>query len=379
MSSSINISVGPRLNERVALQVAADLAQVDPDSGDVINIDFGKTTHFEPFGMLFAGSAVRRLQHRAKAVSATTIITPSEQAAEGIAGHMGFWHSVGLPLGREVGSPAGRSSYLPITRLDVRDLYQKSGGTDPRGAGTVEAEAARLARILAMPYSEPLCEALTYSFRELIRNVLEHAMTAGIWLAGMSWPKRDYVQIAILDEGRGVRHSLADNPEFRFDTDAQAIREALKPGVTRNKGRVRSRAELERWADEGHVLPLSTFDNAGYGLYMLSQFCREAGQFLITSGSSYLAFVASAELPGSTLHRGTALRLVVEPTKVATAFDQLFEQLDSGRGAARKSLFSASTLRRLGLGTPEESSDSPERPGGEPSGSLDELEKLFAD
>ena len=145
-----------------------------------------------------------------------------------------------------------------------------------------------------------------------------------------------------------MRASLGDNPEFRFQTDAEAIIESLKPGVTRNKGRATSRAQIERWEDARHVLPLSLFENTGYGLYMISTFCREAGQFLLASGSSYHAFVASAEVSGSTLHRGTALRLVIEPTKVGGAFERLFETIEQ-RGVSPKPLLSASKLRKLGL------------------------------
>jgi len=339
--------IGKRLNESTVLQSAADLAQIEMEPGGELVLDFSQTSHFEPFGMLYMGSAVRRLQHRV-ALAGGRVTVPAEGLGYGgFAGHMGFWQSIGSPLGRPINSPAGSESYLPITRLDIGAMFQESGG-DPRGSGLVESEAARLARILCNPFSEVLHEALTYSLRELIRNVIEHAMSASIWIAGQTWPKRDYVQIAILDEGRGVRASLSDNPEFRFQTDAEAIVESLKPGVTRNKGRVRTPAEIERWEDARHILPLSVFENTGYGLYMISTFCREAGQFLIASGSSYHAYVTSAELSGSTLHRGTALRLVIEPTKVGGAFERLFESVEQ-KGVTFKPLLSASKLRKLGL------------------------------
>jgi hypothetical protein len=342
------IEIGARLNELTALQWAADLAQLDLDPSRRAILDFSRTSHFEPFGMLFLGSAIRRLQSRARLAGAEVVVRPSD-ADGGFAGHMGFWNSVGLTHGRHVNAPAGKETYLPLTRIDIADLYRQAGGGDPRGAGVVNQEAARLAKVLANPYGEPLFEAITYALRELFRNVLEHAMSESLWVAGMSWPKRDYVQVAIVDEGRGIRHSLADHSEFRFATDAEAIRESLKAGVTRNKGRQLSRAQSERWQDEGHILPLGMFDNTGYGLYMISTFCREAGQFLIASGSSYLAFVSSAEVSGSSLHRGTALRLVLEPTKVGSAFDRLFEVVQSRGIAGPKPLLSASKLRKLGL------------------------------
>jgi hypothetical protein len=343
------IEVGARLNETTALQIAADLAQYDLNPGERLVLDFTSTSHFEPFGMLFLGSAIRRAQHRAQIAGASLVISTASNAGDGIAGHMGFWHSLGLPMGREVNASAAKESYLPITSLEIADLYRQAGGRDPRGAGVIEEEARRLGVILAQPFSEALLEAITYALRELIRNVLEHASTPRIWLAGMSWPKRDLVQVAILDEGRGIRSSLADDPDLRFPTDAEAVREALRAGVTRNAKRARSREEIERWQDERHLLPLSVFDNTGYGLFMISTFCREAGQFLIASGSSYLKLIANAEVSGASLHRGTALRLVLEPTKVGTAFDRLFESMNIRSSAGNKPLLSASTLRRLGL------------------------------
>ncbi len=53
--------VGKRLNETTALQMASDLAQLNPALETNIVIDFTQTQHFEPFAMLFVASAVRRL------------------------------------------------------------------------------------------------------------------------------------------------------------------------------------------------------------------------------------------------------------------------------------------------------------------------------
>lgn len=345
MSDSI-LQVPIRLNEQTALQLAADIALIPTDSNALL--DFSATQHFEPFAMLLVGSAVRRAQRLFRATGRQFSIPTSSIDSEGFAGHMGFWQSMDLDIGRSVSAESGKASNVPITRIDIGEMYRDAGGTDPRGSGVLEARAAALARILSNPYSPVLHEALTYALRELFRNVLEHAMTPEIWVCGMSWPKRDYVQVAILDEGRGVRSSLRDNAEFVFATDQEAIAKALEPGVTRNKGKSQTMAAVERWADEGHELPLSFFENAGYGLYMLSRLCREAGQFLIASTSSYLGYISSASVVGSTFHQGTALRLVLQPSKVSSAFETLFEDIQAG-SAGRRPMLSASTLRRLGM------------------------------
>jgi hypothetical protein len=263
---------------------------------------------------------------------------------------MGFWHSVGEAVGRPVNSPAGRESNLPITCIEVAELYQEAGGRDPQGAMIVEKRAGNLATILAGPeQNTALIEALTYALRELIRNVIEHAMTPQIWLAGMTWPGRGYIQIAVLDEGRGIRSSLATHPDYRFETDIEALRESLRAGVTRNKGRKSTSFQIERWADEGHLLPLTVFENTGYGLYMISTFCQAAGQFLIASGSSSLKFFTSADVPGSTLHKGTAISMVVEPARLQDAFNELFTRSGNSGTSATSRMLSASKLRKLGL------------------------------
>lgn len=342
------IQIDARLNETTALQLAADLNLLDLQ--DDVLLDFSATTHFEPFGMLLVSSAVRRLRRRAEGSGRAVDINPSGIDAEGLGAHMGFWQSMGLQIGRAVGAPATKSTYLPITRIGVDELYKASGGGDPVAGGVVEQRAAALAAILVQPSSPQLLEALTYALRELIRNVLDHAMTPAIWLAGMSWPKRNYVQVAVLDEGRGIRQSLATNPSFRFASDAEAIAAALQPGVSRNLGRAPGRQQRERYEEQRNPLPQEILANAGYGLHMISSFCREAGQFLLASGNAALAFIGSGQINSATGHHGTALRLVLHPSDVPAAWESLFEGNLAKGSAARKPLLSASTLRRLGLG-----------------------------
>ena len=341
------IQVEQRLNESTALQLAADLNLVDL-RGDV-DLDFSATAHFEPFGMLLASSAVNRLKRRAEAAGFRVSVSPTGVDADGIAAHMGFWRSMGLDIGRDVGASASKSTYVPMTRIGVDELFRESGGSDPLASGVVEKRARQLAEVLAKQQAPAVLEALTYALRELIRNVMEHAMTPALWIAGMSWPKRDYVQIAVLDEGRGIRASLATNERYRFADDLSAIRGALQPGVSRNAGREITPEKLDRWHDQRHALPAAMFANSGFGLYMISTLCREAGQFMLASGSVALAYVGSAELVTATGHAGTALRIVLHPGDVPDAWDRLFSGETLRGSNAPQPMISASKMKRLGL------------------------------
>lgn len=340
---SQTIQVGERLNESEAMQLASDL-QLSETERTVL--DFSRTQHFEPFGMLLCIAAANRLRRRLENAGTQLVVEPTRIEAGGIAGHMGFWDALGLAVGRRVGS-AGTSGYLPITRLDVGELVRSAVGGDVLAIGEIERRASQLALVLAVEGVPQLTEALGYALRELIRNVVEHAMSPSIWVCGMSWRHRGYLQVAILDEGRGIRASLADNERYRFADDITARREALRPGVSRNAGRTMSPARVERIQEQRTGLPPDIFANSGFGLPMVSRLCRDAGQFLIASGSAALGIIGGAEIQSATAHRGTALRLVLHPADVPGAWERLF----SGEGfdLGTTPLLSASKLRRLGL------------------------------
>jgi hypothetical protein len=63
------IEVDERLNETTALQLAADLNLLDPL--EPVLLDFSRTCHFEPFGMLFVSARLNRLRRRAQAAGAS--------------------------------------------------------------------------------------------------------------------------------------------------------------------------------------------------------------------------------------------------------------------------------------------------------------------
>jgi len=89
--ATLTIRIDPRLNETTALQLAADIAQVDTVEDSGVELDFSNVTHFEPFAMLMTGSTVRRLRHRREQVGTKVKIGLPVDADTGIAGPMGFW------------------------------------------------------------------------------------------------------------------------------------------------------------------------------------------------------------------------------------------------------------------------------------------------
>jgi hypothetical protein len=76
------------------------------------------------------------------------------------------------------------------------------------------------------------------SLAVVCENVIDHARAPihGL-VAAQRYP--DGVELSIVDIGRGIPESLADNPEHRSLTDVEAVERSLRPGVS-------SRPELGR-------------------------------------------------------------------------------------------------------------------------------------
>lgn len=100
-----------------------------------------------------------------------------------------------------------------------------------------------------------------------------------IWYCAQYWPTFDLVELAIMDEGIGIKESLLSNSAYQnlIDTDEEALRYAVSPGISRTFGHGAVNLSNDEWA------------NSGYGLYMISHICAElGGSFIIASGESAL-------------------------------------------------------------------------------------------
>ena len=124
------------------------------------------------------------------------------------------------------------------------------------------------------------------------------------------------VQLAIFNEGIGVKESL--NKKYAFKTHSDAIKEAIQPGI--------SCADLDK---------NNTHDNSGYGLYVLSELGREFGWFEMSSGDCSFMLNNS----GSTLHtRPLQLGTFVGVDFTNTRFnmnEKLEEIIEGGQQLAR--------------------------------------------
>ena len=86
-----------------------------------------------------------------------------------------------------------------------------------------------------MQIPKDIVSALEWSIYEICDNVINHSESkGGGYIQVIAYPKQDTIAFTVADAGRGILNSLKEGiPSLR--TDAQAIGEAIKAGVTRNK------------------------------------------------------------------------------------------------------------------------------------------------
>ncbi|MDO8571107.1 MAG: hypothetical protein Q7R79_00320 [bacterium] len=108
-------------------------------------------------------------------------------------------------------------------------------------------------------------DAISYPITELVTNVMEHSHATEGWIFGQYYPKMKYLDICIVDRGRGLSASYKEEMNAVY-SDEQAIEEAMKGHSTKpNKER-------------------------GYGIRTSKRLVCEAmgGEFVFLSGSAVL-------------------------------------------------------------------------------------------
>ena len=339
--------VPAELTPRTVLRFAHEIESVD--HADRYVFDLKAVQHVEPFGMLMGGALLRQFARQRKKQENIPEFKAINYGNNSYASFMGFYKSFGLNYGKAPGEAMGSRGYIPITRLRAEAIYS-AARRDHRVVGeAIEAESERIASVLTQQQSGDLVDTLTYSIREIFRNVLEHAGADCIWYAAQFWPTRKKVEIAILDEGIGIKAGLARNPRYADLNDQNALHLALQPGVS-GVAREGNRTDNDPWA------------NSGYGLYMTSAICQRGGEFLLCSGSKALFLGRSDKVEfQDTVFRGTAIRMVLDTSKVQKISSTLSEIHRAGQALAQKGQhganLSASMISRMLARRPTEATD----------------------
>lgn len=266
--------------------------------GDELIFDFSRTKTVEPFGMLVVASEIERCitSHP------ETSFRYRNFEKMPYAAHMGFFKAFGLDFGRKPGEALGSRNYIPLTYFNSTVLKNTAAQQGLDVGDEIEAQSKRLSETLSGADTGEVFETLSYSIREIMRNVVEHAQVDRFGVCAQFWPTKRRAEVAIVDRGIGLRESIKVNPHIDATTDKSAINYALMPAVSGKafKG-ARRLAKRGPWT------------NSGFGLYMTSRICRMGGNFFISSGSTGMLLTSGKDGKRyyDTSLNGTAVRMII--------------------------------------------------------------------
>lgn len=274
----------------------------------------------EPFTMTLLASELKRF----RASRQQTRFRSENHQGNTYPAHMGFFQAFGLDHGNRPGEAPGNANYLPLTHLNVEAIRTQAAEAYEHVGETLDRESGRLARVLTREEDGAIVDTLTYSLREILRNVVEHSNSEQLAYCSQYWPTRHRVEIVVLDTGMGIRASLSANPHLPIDSDRSAAQLALLPSISGKMFRGVRRRANDYW------------QNSGYGLYMTSRLCRNGGDFFIASVTSGILLEQGGKTDYSCNIPGTALRLVLDTRRIGNLHQRLETFRAEGYAIARR-------------------------------------------
>ncbi|MBB1474542.1 MULTISPECIES: hypothetical protein [Shewanella] len=297
--------------------------EIEECSGEKeVVINFSSMGRIEPFTMVYVAKFIREFNRRNK----DTVVSCCGYEYKDYAANMAFFRAFGLKYGREPNCVDGNDKFVPYTILRVQTIVDEATNEWEAEQEIIERRSAQLAGILTRQNNGNLVDALTFSIREIMRNVYEHSKSKSLEYCAQYWPIYNKVEIAIIDHGIGLKASLKNNPHVQIDTHCDAIQQALMPAISSKnyKG--------------AFIDTKNPWHNSGFGLYMNNRICRLGGSFLICSGDHGIKLDDSGKehIELSHVCRGTAVRMVLNTSKLTELSSMLAKFRDEGYDVAKQ-------------------------------------------
>lgn len=154
------------------------------EAADEYVFDFGHARWFPPFSMLLLAMILKQFKMR----NPRSQMRARNFEQHTYAAHFGFFQLFGLAHGNRPGDAPGNLDYLPIQQLSIGDIRNEAMQSYQEVGDVVERKAGELATMLTRKSEGTLHDTLTYSIREIIRNVAEHSEAEEVSLCAQYWP-----------------------------------------------------------------------------------------------------------------------------------------------------------------------------------------------
>ncbi len=329
------------IDAKQAILIINEFSQIP--EGETITLDFSRVEWLIPFSLLYLSNHIRILQEGRKIkIDARFPDGNYRHSNLSYLDHMAFYRNCGFKFGNRVGHIKGTDTNIPITSIPLKKYSRQALNQYVQVYTIIEQESARLAKVLAHQDSGDVFDALQYCFREIIRNVYEHSESGTFEYCAQYWPQKHRAEIALLDNGRGLRASLSQNPYLEIENDRDAVQFSFLPAIsgTMYKG------VKKKW--------YNVYQNSGYGLYMTSRLCRSGnGVFLIGSGDAAIMVneVEEYKIDYEMTCHGTVVQLVLDTSRITNLRGMLrqftLEGYEISRNFEGTGKIKASTASRL--------------------------------
>jgi hypothetical protein len=307
------------INYKTAIKFSRELKKVKLDEYKEkdFTIDlrnFAKSNgRIEPYGSLLVINSIRTFAEMAKKKGITIkvrYVKNEMKIKNTYAKALRFYSSLGLPIGcnpEEDYYGTNGSRFIPIMKVDVSAV--KSSVDEYRDIKYISSHISKV----ASRGNEILYDCVDFCVTEIIRNIIEHSDSKNIWYAAQYWPSKqggEMVEISIMDEGVGIKKSL----EMKFNDEQDLLKLSLVPGCSRNQT----------------IHYVESSDNAGFGLYMISEIGKRNGDFIISSSNESLYLFDEDEERHNCLMKGTIIRLRLSLNSLKNYKTQKGQLIDNG-------------------------------------------------
>ncbi len=325
-------------NSCVAEDVFRFCSEMSANLGSAtVCIDFSNMGRIEPFTMVYVAKQIRDFIKSSPGTDVLCINYEDKQYAA----NMAFFRAFGLKHGKEPNCGGGNDNFVPFTILRVKSVIDEAHSEYELEQDTIERKANQLSNILSREQNGDLVDALTFSIREILRNVLEHSRSKSMEYCAQYWPAHNKVEIAVADNGIGLLASLSANPYMQAKSHSDAIQQALMPAISAKnyKG-----ARVDR---------SNPWHNTGFGLYMINRICRRGGSFLICSGDHAIKLNGEGKHHIELGHNcnGTVVRMVLNTCHLTNLAEMLAQFRDEGYEIAKEikgvGIYSASAASQM--------------------------------
>lgn len=285
-----------------------------------LRIEFSHIHNYTPFGMILVGSIIRDFHKRV--AKPNNIKIKLYGCGNSYASHMNFFDLCGIQVPKPYGKAKGSSNYIPITGVRSSSIKRLAEDNYSPVGEVVEQRCVEMAKVVAQDAGADVIEVLKFCMTEIFRNSIEHGESDWVRYCGQYWPTKNIAEIAIIDNGIGIKSSLNQNPELDIVDDISAIKLAMEAGVSGSAWKYKRIKKPNHW------------QNSGYGLYMARRICEDYGKIAVVSGMAAFEANESNKEDYQCEWPGTAVLIRLNTKKIANKHPDFDKYITEGKANA---------------------------------------------